>query len=87
MAGKQKANADVMGEMPKDFEQALAELEKIVTSMEAGNMSLEASLVAYERGVELARACQAQLQKAEQQVRVLEQDLLRPLNPADEDEG
>ncbi|MCD8505066.1 MAG: exodeoxyribonuclease VII small subunit [Burkholderiaceae bacterium] len=71
------------------FEQSIAELERIVASMEAGDMSLEASIVAYERGVELARTCQAQLQKAEQQVRVLEQDLLRPLNPAqaDEDEG
>lgn len=87
MAGKQKATGTSAANSPQNFEQALAELEKIVASMESGDMSLEASLVAYERGVELARACQTQLQQAEQQVRVLEQDLLRPLtsvqNPED----
>jgi len=66
--------------IPKHFEQAIAELESIVASMERGDLSLEASLTAYERGVVLARACQTQLQQAEQQVKVLEQDLLRPMD-------
>lgn len=89
MAGKEKVAVGVTDNLPKSFEQALAELEKIVASMEAGEMSLESSLLAYERGVALARQCQAQLETAEQQVRVLEQDLLRPFNPIrdDLDEG
>ena len=91
MTGKKKATGVGLGETPANFEQALSELEKIVASMEAGDMSLEASLAAYERGVELARACQSQLQQAEQQVRVLEQDLLRPFQTdegeTDDDEG
>lgn len=89
MAGKQKATDAEPWQAPGNFEQALAELEKIVASMESGEMTLEASMAAYERGVELARACQLQLQKAEQQVRVLEQDLLRPMesSQAQEDEG
>ena len=81
MAGKDKTAEAVAKDVPDNFEQALAELEKIVASMEAGDMSLEASLSAYERGVALARICQAQLQAAEQQVRVLEQDFLRPFDP------
>ena len=36
---------------PKDFEAGLTELENIVTSIEAGKMSLEVSLLAHKRGV------------------------------------
>lgn len=83
MAGTKKATELVAEDAPKSFEESLLELEKIVASMESGEMSLESSMHAYARGVELARVCQAQLQKAEQQVRVLEQDLLRPFNADD----
>lgn len=56
---------------PPAFEAALAELEKIVAGMESGELSLEESLAAYKRGMELLKACQQQLQDAEQQVRIL----------------
>lgn len=67
-------------DIPDRFEEAIAQLESIVASMESGQLSLQESMTAYERGVALARACQAQLQHAEQQVKVLEQDLLRPMD-------
>ncbi len=54
-----------------DFERALGELEQVVTAMEAGNMPLEESLKAFERGVELTRACQQALKEAEQKVEIL----------------
>jgi len=54
-----------------DFEAALAELEKIVEKMEAGDQSLEESLKSFQRGIELARACQQGLKQAEQQVEKL----------------
>ena len=62
-----------MSKSPKapTFETALAELEKIVASMEGGQMPLEESLAAYKRGTELLKLCQQQLQDAEQQVRIL----------------
>jgi exodeoxyribonuclease VII small subunit len=41
-----------------NFEQALAELEKIVAGMESGDLSLEQSLATHKRGLELARFCQ-----------------------------
>ena len=66
--------------LPADFEAALAELETLVVAMEDGDMSLEASLAAYKRGVALARACQDRLAQAEQQVKVLEGELLKPLD-------
>jgi exodeoxyribonuclease VII small subunit len=67
--------------LPQDFETALAQLEALVAAMEDGSLPLEESLAAYRRGVELTRICQERLAQAEQQVRVLEGDLLRPLEP------
>jgi exodeoxyribonuclease VII small subunit len=62
---------------PATFESALNELEKIVASMEAGQMPLEQSLAAYKRGAELLKFCQAALQDAQQQVKVLEESVLK----------
>ena len=54
-----------------DFETALGDLEALVASMEAGEMSLDESLQAFERGVKLTRHCQAALKAAELKVRML----------------
>ena len=62
------------------FEAALAELEKLVASMEAGQLPLEESLAAYRRGAELLQHCQRQLADAEEKVRVLDGGILRPLD-------
>ena len=56
---------------PPTFEQSLAELESIVDALEKGDMTLEASLAAFERGIGLTRACQQALDVAEQRVRIL----------------
>ena len=61
------------------FEKALAELEKIVARMEGGELSLEEALASHKRGLELARFCQQKLEAAQQQVKVLEGDILKPL--------
>ncbi len=66
---------------PKDYESALAELEALVADMEAGQLSLEASLAAYKRGAELLQFCRQQLADAEQQVKILENGALVPFNP------
>ena len=66
--------------MPKNtesfaFEQSLAELETLVQKMESGDMSLEASLKAFEQGIRLTRDCQKALTDAEQKVqKLLEQN-------------
>lgn len=57
-----------------DFEKALSELEELVEKMEQGNLSLEASLKLFERGIALTRSCQKALTEAEQKVRILIQD-------------
>lgn len=54
-----------------DFENALEELESLVTAMERGELSLEESLAAFEKGIKLTRECQTALKLAEQKVQVL----------------
>ncbi len=53
------------------FERSLDELEQLVQRMEKGEMSLDESLGAYERGVALYRECQGALQQAELRVKLL----------------
>ena len=66
------------------FEQALAELEKIVEQMEGNTLALEQSIKVYERGAALAMICQQKLDSASQQVQVLQDNLLRPLTSAEQ---
>ena len=54
-----------------NFEEALQELERLVSLMEEGELSLEDSMKAFEKGIKLTRECQTALQKAEQKVRIL----------------
>jgi len=68
---------------PESFEAALAELENIVHSMEAGKLSLEDSLAAYQRGAELLKFCQSALAVAEQKIQVLEAGQLRDFPTAE----
>ncbi|MFL6566171.1 MAG: exodeoxyribonuclease VII small subunit [Burkholderiales bacterium] len=69
------------------FEGALAELEKIVARMEGGELSLEEALAIHRRGLELARFCQQKLEVAQQQVKVLEGEVLKPLADAAQQAG
>ncbi|RII82684.1 exodeoxyribonuclease VII small subunit [Neopusillimonas maritima] len=84
MAEKQKTSSDLKSKdtapLPDDFETALMQLETLVAKMEDGDMPLEQSLAAYERGVALAKRCQSLLDAAEQQVKVLQGNLLKPLD-------
>ena len=56
----------------------MAELAQLVAQMEAGQLPLEASVAAYQRGSELVKYCAQQLAKVESQVKVLEGDMLKP---------
>lgn len=56
------------------FEEALAELEGIVQKLERGQLDLEASINAYERGTELRQHCARKLREAELRVEKLSVD-------------
>ena len=54
-----------------NFEAGLAELEKVVKELEAGDLPLERSLALFEKGMMLSEGCRKQLQDAETRVEVL----------------
>jgi len=54
-----------------DFETAMRDLEELVERLEQGDLPLEESLAAFERGVLLTRSCQSALKEAEQKVEIL----------------
>lgn len=68
---------------PTTFEAALKELEKVVASLENGQLPLEEALAAYQRGAELLRFCQEKLSDAEQRIRVFDGENFRPMTDGD----
>lgn len=65
--------ADKSTEIPKDilklsFEEALAQLEEIVRELDDGRGELEGAIVAFERGTQLKRHCEAKLKEAEARI-------------------
>lgn len=58
-------------DQPPSFEEALTELESLVERLESGEGSLEQALADFERGIGLARQCEARLSEAEQTVQQL----------------
>ena len=61
------------GELPREvtamsFEQALAELEKIVQDLERGQLDLDAAITVYERGTQLKLHCEGKLREAQLRV-------------------
>ncbi|MDX2428952.1 MAG: exodeoxyribonuclease VII small subunit [Xanthomonadales bacterium] len=68
-----------------NFEETLAELEKLVVNLEKGDLSLDESLSGFKHGIELTRQCQTALDNAQQTVEILtntqDEDTLRPFDP------
>ena len=63
---------------PVSYEQALAELDRLVEQMEAGQLPLDQLLDAYRRGAELLGFCRSRLQAVEDQVKLLDEGALKP---------
>ncbi len=72
-----KSTAPVFKE-PASYEQALAELDRLVQQMEGGQLPLDQLLDGYRRGAELLGFCRGRLQAVEDQVKVLEDGALKP---------
>ncbi len=67
-----KSGLEVQIDPDLRYDQAVKELEKLISDMEAGKFSLEETLLAYQRGAALLKHCQGMLAQVEQQVRVFE---------------
>jgi exodeoxyribonuclease VII small subunit len=63
--------------MAVTYEQALAELDRLVQQMEAGQLPLDDLLGSYRRGAELLSVCRSRLQTVEDQVKLLEDGQLK----------
>ena len=72
-------------EQGPEFEETLAELEKLVLNLEKGDLSLDDSLSGFKHGIELTRQCQTALDNAQQTVELLtdtqDEDSLEPFEP------
>jgi exodeoxyribonuclease VII small subunit len=64
---------------PASFESALVDLESIIQAMESGEMPLETALSSYKDGIELLKFCQGKLAAAETQLKILQDEQLKPL--------
>ena len=60
--------------LSKKFESALEELENVVEQLESGELSLEDSLAAFEKGVGLVKYCNQKLAEVEKRVEILVKD-------------
>ncbi len=69
----------------ENFETALKKLEKIVTDLEEGDLSLERSIKDFEQGSKLAQLCEDQLNAARKKVEVLMGDKVESF-PWDEED-
>ncbi|MCH7914238.1 MAG: exodeoxyribonuclease VII small subunit [Deltaproteobacteria bacterium] len=58
----------------KKFEEALGELEEVVEQLESGDLSLENSLAAFEKGVGLVKLCNQKLAEVEKKIELLVKD-------------
>ena len=72
---------------PKSFEEGLQQLESVVQKLESDGLTLEQSLVEFEKGVKLAKDLQVQFEQAKRRVDVLKQSLNGELetSPLDSD--
>ena len=67
--------------MPASYEEALQELEQLVSRLESGDMPLEQLLGAYQRGAQLLQYCRDKLQAVENQINVLDAGTIKTWIP------
>ena len=56
------------------YEQAVSELEEIISKLESGEASLDDSIALYSRGMELSKFCKEKLDAIEKKISILSQD-------------
>ncbi len=67
--------------LPATYESAMQELERLVARLESGEMPLEQLLTGYQRGAQLLQFCRDKLQSVEDQIKVLDNGMLKGWKP------
>ena len=67
--------------LPGTFEEAMAELEQMVARLESGDLPLDQLLTHYQHGAALLQQCREKLQAVEDQIKVLDDGVLKPWKP------
>ena len=67
--------------LPATHRAAVQELERLVARLESGEMPLEQLLSGYQRGAQLLQFCRDKLQSVEDQVKVLDNGMLKAWKP------
>jgi exodeoxyribonuclease VII small subunit len=67
--------------LPASYEAAMAELESLTARLESGDMPLDQLLTGYQRGASLLQYCREKLQAVEDQIKVLDDGVLKNWKP------
>jgi exodeoxyribonuclease VII small subunit len=67
--------------LPATYEEAVVELEQMVARLESGDLPLDQLLTHYQRGAALLQHCREKLQAVEDQIKVLDDGVLKPWKP------
>lgn len=73
-----KPTATPIAPRPDNYENALQELEGLVSRIESGQLPLDEMLAAYQRGAELLAFCRGKLAAVQDQIKVLDDGQLQP---------
>jgi len=75
-----------MKKKEQTFEERLARLQSIVTTLENGSTPLEESVALYKEGLAHAAACREQLEKARHDIQICTDGMLAPFTPENSDD-
>ncbi|MEK9803634.1 MAG: exodeoxyribonuclease VII small subunit [Curvibacter sp.] len=67
--------------VPASYEAAVQELAQLVARLEAGELPLDQLQAGYQRGAELLKYCRDRLEAVEDQIKVLDEGLLKTWTP------
>jgi exodeoxyribonuclease VII small subunit len=74
-------NAPAAAELPATYEAAMKELDQIAERLESGEVPLDQLLSGYQRAAVLMQFCKERLQSVEDQIKVLDDGVLKIWKP------
>ena len=76
-----KPDSNAAAAVPATYEDAMQELEALTSRLESGDIPLDELLTGYQRGSQLLEFCRSKLQAVEDQIKVLDDGVLKTWKP------